>query len=221
MEKHKLGTSDLEITSIGIGTWAIGGGGWEFAWGAQDDNDSIAAIREGLDLGINWIDTAAVYGLGHAEEIVARALEGRRERPYIFTKCGMIWDRRGKVSNFLKAGSIRAECEQSLRRLRVETIDLYQIHWPRPDEDIEEAWIELAKPRYGGPCPVPGVSNFDVSQMRRALDIAPIASLQPPYSLPAQRQHDARARRPPSAGRLAQAQPQFSGTSALPQSPPG
>ncbi len=183
MEKHKLGTSDLEITSIGIGTWAIGGGGWEFAWGAQDDNDSIAAIREGLDLGINWIDTAAVYGLGHAEEIVARALEGRRERPYIFTKCGMIWDRRGKVSNFLKAGSIRAECEQSLRRLRVETIDLYQIHWPRPDEDIEEAWIELAKLQEQGKVRHIGVSNFDVSQMRRALDIAPIASLQPPYSL--------------------------------------
>ena len=165
MEKHKLGTSDLEITSIGIGTWAIGGGGWEFAWGAQDDNDSIAAIREGLDLGINWIDTAAVYGLGHAEEIVARALEGRRERPYIFTKCGMIWDRRGKVSNFLKAGSIRAECEQSLRRLRVETIDLYQIHWPRPDEDIEEAWTGLAKLQEQGKVRHIGVSNFDVSQM--------------------------------------------------------
>ncbi len=183
MEKHQLGTSDLEITSIGIGTWAIGGGGWEFAWGPQDDNDSIAAIREGLDLGINWIDTAAVYGLGHAEEIVARALEGRRERPYIFTKCGMTWDRDGKVSNFLKAGSIRAECEQSLRRLRLETIDLYQIHWPKPDEDIEAAWIELAKLQEQGKVRHVGVSNFDVGQMRRALEIAPITSLQPPYSL--------------------------------------
>src|SRR5216683_7422232 len=132
MEKHQLGTSDLEITSIGIGTWAIGGGGWEFAWGPQDDNDSIAAIREGLDLGINWIDTAAVYGLGHAEEIVARALEGRRERPYIFTKCGMTWDRDGKVSNFLKAGSIRAECEQSLRRLRLRQSIFTRFTGPNP-----------------------------------------------------------------------------------------
>ncbi|HWX53281.1 MAG TPA: aldo/keto reductase [Verrucomicrobiae bacterium] len=183
MEKRKLGNSDLEITPIGLGTWAIGGGGWEFGWGPQDDSDSIAAIREGLDLGINWIDTAAVYGLGHSEEVVAQAIQGRRDRTYVFTKCSMIWDDTRKIDHSLKAASIRHECEQSLRRLRLDAIDLYQVHWPLPDEDIEEAWIELAKLQEQGKVRYIGVSNFDVAQMRRALGIAPITSLQPPYSL--------------------------------------
>ena len=183
MQKRKLGNSDMEITPIGLGTWAIGGGGWEFAWGPQDDSDSIAALREGLDAGINWIDTAAVYGLGHSEEIVAQALEGRTNRPYVFTKCSMVWDKWHKISHSLKAASIRRECELSLRRLRVDVIDLYQIHWPLPVEDIEEGWETLAQLQDEGKVRYIGVSNFDVSQMKRALGIAPITSLQPPYSL--------------------------------------
>src|SRR4051812_38444034 len=145
MDTRRLGTSDLQITRIGLGAWAIGGSGWEFAWGSQDDGDSIAAIREALDCGINWIDTAAVYGLGHSEEVVAKALKGVRDRPYVFTKCGMVWDERRRIGHSLKAESIRRECEASLRRLRVETIDLYQIHWPDPDEQIEEGWETLAE----------------------------------------------------------------------------
>ncbi len=183
MEKRKLGNSDMEITPIGLGTWAIGGGGWEFAWGPQDDSDSIAAIREGIDLGINWIDTAAVYGLGHSEEIVAKALEGRTDRPYVFTKCSMVWNKARKIDHSLKAASIRRECELSLRRLRIDAIDLYQIHWPVPVEDIEEGWEEMSRLQQEGKVRYIGVSNFDVSQMQRALRIAPITSLQPPYSL--------------------------------------
>src|SRR5256886_3633097 len=144
MNTRQLGTSDLHITPIGFGAWAIGGSGWEFAWGAQNDSDSIAAIREALDAGINWIDTAAVYGLGHSEEVVARALEGVRDRPYVFTKCSMVWDERRQIGHSLKADSIRRECEASLRRLRVEAIDLYQIHWPDPDERIAEGPATLA-----------------------------------------------------------------------------
>src|SRR5439155_13646357 len=144
MDTRQLGTSNLRSTPIGFGAWAIGGGGWEFAWGAQDDRDSIAAIREALDTGINWIDTAAVYGLGHSEEVVARALEGIRDRPYVFTKCSMVWNDHHKISHSLKADSIRRECEASLRRLRVDAIDLYQIHWPDPDEEIEEGWAAMA-----------------------------------------------------------------------------
>lgn len=183
MKKRKLGNSDLEITPIGLGAWAIGGGGWEFGWGPQNDNDSIAAIHEGLDQGINWIDTAAAYGLGHSEEIVARALQGRSQRPYIFTKCSLIWDGHGKIGHSLKAESIRRECEASLRRLQVDVIDLYQIHWPIPDADIEEGWTELAKLKEEGKVRCIGISNFDARQMSRALKIAPITSLQPPYSL--------------------------------------
>jgi aryl-alcohol dehydrogenase-like predicted oxidoreductase len=183
MNKRQLGNSDLDITPIGFGAWAIGGSGWEFAWGAQDDRDSIAAIREALDAGINWIDTAAVYGLGHSEEVVARALEGVRDRPYIFTKCSMVWDERRQISRNLKADSIRRECEASLRRLRVETIDLYQIHWPDPEEDIEEGWAAMAALQRDGKVRYIGVSNFNVAQMKRALDIAAITSLQPRYSL--------------------------------------
>ena len=183
MEKRQLGNSDLEITPIGLGAWAIGGGGWEFGWGPQEDKSSIAAIHEGLDRGINWIDTAAAYGLGHSEEVVARALQGRRERPYVFTKCSLVWNEGGEIGHSLKAASIRHECEESLRRLKLDTIDLYQIHWPNPDEDIEEAWTELARLKEEGKVRYLGVSNFDEKQMERALRIAPITSLQPPYSL--------------------------------------
>jgi aryl-alcohol dehydrogenase-like predicted oxidoreductase len=183
MKTKQLGNSDLFITPIGFGAWAIGGSGWEFAWGGQDDNDSIAAIHEALDAGINWIDTAAVYGLGHSEEIVARALQGRRQRPYVFTKCSMVWDERRQIGHSLKAESIRRECEASLRRLRVETIDLYQIHWPDPDNEIEEGWATLAALKQEGKIHHIGLSNFNVAQMQRAQLIAPITSLQPPYSL--------------------------------------
>jgi aryl-alcohol dehydrogenase-like predicted oxidoreductase len=183
MDTERLGNSDLFITPIGFGAWAIGGSGWEFAWGSQDDHDSIAAIHEALDAGINWIDTAAVYGLGHSEEVVSRALEGVRNRPYVFTKCSMVWNERREIGHSLKADSIRRECEASLRRLRVETIDLYQIHWPDPDEDIEEGWETLAALQKEGKVRHIGVSNFNVAQMQRAQAIAPITSLQPRYSL--------------------------------------
>jgi aryl-alcohol dehydrogenase-like predicted oxidoreductase len=183
METKPLGNSGLFITPIGFGAWAIGGGGWEFAWGGQDDTDSIAAIRRALDAGINWIDTAAVYGLGHSEEIVARALEGVHDRPYLFTKCSMVWNQHREIGHSLRAESIRRECEASLRRLRVETIDLYQIHWPDPDEDIEEGWAALAQLQREGKVRYIGVSNFNVAQMKRAQAIAPITSLQPRYSL--------------------------------------
>jgi aryl-alcohol dehydrogenase-like predicted oxidoreductase len=183
MNTKQLGNSDLFITPIGFGAWAIGGGGWEFAWGSQDDSDSIAAIHEALDAGINWIDTAAVYGLGHSEEVVARALAGLRHRPYVFTKCSMVWDEDREIGHSLKADSIRRECEASLRRLRVDAIDLYQIHWPDPDADIEEGWATLAALKKEGKVRHIGVSNFNVAQLWRARAIAPIASLQPRYSL--------------------------------------
>jgi aryl-alcohol dehydrogenase-like predicted oxidoreductase len=183
MDTRQLGTSDLHITPIGFGAWAIGGSGWEFGWGGQDDRDSIAAIREGLDAGINWIETAAVYGLGHSEEVVARALERVRDRPYVFTKCSMVWDERREIGHSLKAESIRRECEASLRRLKLDVLDLYQIHWPDPDADIEEGWAMMGKLKEEGKVRHIGVSNFNVAQMKRAQAIAPIASLQPPYSL--------------------------------------
>ena len=183
MQKRYLGNSDLSITPIGIGAWAMGGGGWEFSWGPQDDADSIAAIHEGLDRGINWIDTAAVYGLGHSEEVVARALKGRSNRPYVFTKCERVWDDKGNIGRSLKAESIRREVEGSLRRLHVDVIDLYQIHWPEPDADIEEGWGEMRRLQEQGKVRYIGVSNFNASQMRRAQKIAPITSLQPKYSL--------------------------------------
>lgn len=183
METRKLGNSDLYITPLGVGAWAMGGGGWEFAWGPQDDKESVAAIHEALEHGINWIDTAAVYGLGHSEEIVARAIQGLNPRPYVFTKASMLWDEYGKIGHSLRAQSIRREVEASLRRLQVDTIDLYQIHWPDPDSEIEEGWTEMAKLKEEGKVRHIGVSNFDVRQMRRAERIAPITSLQPPYSL--------------------------------------
>lgn len=183
MQTRRLGNSDLDITPLGFGAWAIGGGDWAFGWGAQDDGDSIAAIREAVDLGINWIDTAAVYGLGHSEQVVARALEGLTTWPYVFTKCGRVWNERREVGKRLTAASIRAECEASLRRLRIERIDLYQVHWPEPDEEVEEGWTELARLREEGKVRWIGVSNFSVSQLERAARIAPVTSLQPPYSM--------------------------------------
>src|SRR5579863_4016487 len=183
METRLLGNSDLAITPIGIGAWAIGGGGWNGSMGPQNDNDSVPAIHAALDHGINWIDTAALYGLGHSEEIIARALGARTVRPYVFTKCERVWDSNGRIGASLKANSIRRECEASLRRLKIDVIDLYQIHWPEPDEDIEEGWTEMARLKVEGKVRYIGVSNFSVRQMKRAQAIAPITSLQPPYAV--------------------------------------
>jgi aryl-alcohol dehydrogenase-like predicted oxidoreductase len=186
MQTRKLGNSDLSITRVGYGAWAIGGSGWQYAWGSQDDSDSIAAIHRSLELGVNWIDTAAVYGLGHSEEVVGRALKSwPGPRPYVFTKCGLRWDPQGNVRKTLSADSIRHEVEDSLRRLSVEVIDLYQIHWPpEPDSaELEEGWSTLASLQRQGKVRWIGVSNFNVEQLRRAQAIAPVTSLQPPYSL--------------------------------------
>jgi aryl-alcohol dehydrogenase-like predicted oxidoreductase len=186
MQTRKLGNSDLHITPMGYGAWAVGGSGWQFAWGSQDDNDSIAAIHRSLELGVNWIDTAAVYGLGHSEEVVGRALKSwSGPRPYVFTKCALRWDADGQVQKVLSADSIRREAEDSLRRLSVDVIDLYQIHWP-PDPDspaLEEGWSTLAALQREGKVRWIGVSNFNVQQLKRAQAIAPVTSLQPPYSL--------------------------------------
>jgi aryl-alcohol dehydrogenase-like predicted oxidoreductase len=183
MQTRRLGNSDLDITPLGFGAWALGGGGWAFAWGPQDDADSVAAIRAALDAGINWIDTAAVYGLGHSEEVVAKALDGVKNRPYVFTKCARIWNEHRQIGKSLKADSIRRECEASLRRLKVDVIDLYQMHWPEPEEDIEEGWSTMAQLQREGKVRWIGVSNFNVAQMKRAQASAPITSLQPPYSM--------------------------------------
>lgn len=185
MKKKQLGNSDLFITPVGFGSWAIGGSGWQFGWGQQNDRESVAAIHRALELGVNWIDTAAVYGLGHSEEIVAQALmEWTGPRPYVFTKCGLLWDERGLTRKVLTATSIRRECENSLRRLEVEAIDLYQIHWPVEDtRELEEGWSTLADLQREGKVRWIGVSNFDVEQLKAAQAIAPITSLQPPYSL--------------------------------------
>jgi aryl-alcohol dehydrogenase-like predicted oxidoreductase len=183
MQTRQLGKTDLFITPLGFGSWAVGGGGWQFGWGSQDDSESIAAINRARDRGINWIDTAAVYGLGHSEEIVGRAIKERAERPYIFTKCSMVWDKQGNISHSLKRNSIRREVEDSLRRLQVEAIDLYQVHWPNPEPDIEEGWSALSDLKREGKVRYIGVSNFNVEQLQRAMAIAPIDSLQPPYSL--------------------------------------
>jgi aryl-alcohol dehydrogenase-like predicted oxidoreductase len=186
MQMRKLGNSDLHITRVGYGAWAIGGPGWKFAWGSQDDNESIAAIHRALELGINWIDTAAVYGLGHSEEVVGRALKDwRGSRPYVFTKCGLRENAKGEVQKVLNADSIRGEVEDSLRRLSVDAVDLYQIHWP-PDPDsaaLEEGWSTLADLKREGKVRWIGVSNFNVQQLQRAQAIAPVTSLQPRYSL--------------------------------------
>ncbi|MDA8100985.1 MAG: aldo/keto reductase [Nitrospiraceae bacterium] len=185
MEKRRLGNSDLMITRIGYGAWAIGGPGWQYGWGPQKDADSVAAILAALELGVNWIDTAAVYGLGRSEEIVARALaEWSGPCPRLFTKCGLLGDRRGRVFRKLTADSVKQECEASLRRLQVDTIDLYQVHWPpENDDELEPGWQALADLQKAGKVRWIGVSNFDIAQLERARAIAPVTSLQPPYSL--------------------------------------
>ena len=184
MDYKVLGNSDLKLSSVGIGAWAIGGGGWAFSWSDQDDQVSIRSIHAALDAGMNWIDTAAVYGLGHSEEVVAEAIKTYPgNKPYVFTKCERAWTADRQIIKVLKRDSIFRECEDSLRRLQVDTIDLYQIHWPEPDEDIEEGWGALAELQRQGKVRWIGVSNFNASQMKRAAAIAPITSLQPPYSM--------------------------------------
>jgi aryl-alcohol dehydrogenase-like predicted oxidoreductase len=186
METRTLGNSDMQITRVGFGAWAIGGAGWEYSWGHQDDNDSIAAILGALELGVNWIDTAAVYGTGHSEEVVALALrQWQGKKPYIFTKCVLRWNNDRKVYQDFSAASIRQECEESLRRLQTDVIDLYQMHWPPSDNGpgLEDAWSTLAAMQKEGKVRWIGVSNFDTQQIRRAQKIAPVTSLQPPYSL--------------------------------------
>lgn len=183
MEKRGFGSTGMEITPIGFGSWAIGGENWSHGWGPQDDNNAVEAIERALGMGINWIDTAAVYGLGHSEELVAKALAGTTEKPYIFTKCSLVWDSNRHISNSLKRDSIWRECEASLMRLKTNTLDLYQIHWPSPEEDIEMGWRTMAELKEEGLVKHIGVSNFNVEQMKRAQSIAPVESLQPPYSM--------------------------------------
>ncbi len=182
MRKRKLGFTELELTTVGIGTWAMGGP-WQYGWGPQDDNDAVAGIMRGLEAGINWIDTAPIYGLGHSEELVAKALKQTTIKPIIATKCGLLWDDKGQRVPCLKRESIRKECEDSLKRLGVDVIDLYQMHWAEPDEYIEEAWGEMAKLAQAGKVRYTGVSNITVAQMKRLQKISAIASLQPPYSM--------------------------------------
>jgi aryl-alcohol dehydrogenase-like predicted oxidoreductase len=182
MQTRELGSTDLTLTTVGLGTWAMGGP-WQWGWGPQDDDEAVAAILAGLDAGINWIDTAAVYGVGHSEELVGRALRQMKQKPYIATKCGLRWNDKKERVPCLKRQSIREECHNSLRRLGVERIDLYQMHWPEPPEDIEEGWEEMARLAEEGKVHYLGVSNYDVEQMERVRPIHPIASLQPPYSM--------------------------------------
>ncbi len=182
MQKRQLGYTDLQLTTVGLGAWALGGP-WQFGWGPQDDGEAIGAILTAMEEGINWIDTAPAYGCGHSEELVGKALKQTKEKPLIATKCSLLWnDKRQKVS-CLKAGSIREECHASLKRLGIDVIDLYQIHRPEPDEDIEQAWEEIAKLTEEGKVRYMGVSNFSVEQIERIREITPVASLQPPYSM--------------------------------------
>jgi aryl-alcohol dehydrogenase-like predicted oxidoreductase len=185
LQKVRFGKTGMELTPVGFGAWAIGGTGWRGAWGHQDDDEAVGAIRRAVELEINWVDTAAVYGLGHSEELVARALKGfsDADRPYVFTKSSLLWDEDGNVINSLKKDSVKRECEESLRRLQVDVIDLYQIHWPNPNEDVEEGWGAMAELKEEGKVRHIGVSNFDVSQMERANAIAPVETLQPPYNM--------------------------------------
>jgi aryl-alcohol dehydrogenase-like predicted oxidoreductase len=178
-----LGETGLEITRVGFGAWAIGGGGWEFGWGPQEDERSLAAIERALELGVNWIDTAAAYGFGHSEEVVGRALRGRGERPYVFTKCSLLEGPGRRVVHSLKRDSVKREAHASLERLGIDAIDLYQIHWPEPPEDIEEGWSALAELKQEGLVRHIGVSNFDVGHLRQIEQIAPVETLQPEYSL--------------------------------------
>jgi aryl-alcohol dehydrogenase-like predicted oxidoreductase len=183
LRSAQLGQTGLEITRLGLGAWAIGGGGWEFGWGPQEDDESISAIHRALDLGVNWIDTAAAYGFGRSEQVVGRALEGLHERPYVFTKCSLLEGSGRTVQHNLKRDSILREAHASLERLGIDAIDLYQIHWPVPEEDIEEGWSALAELKQEGLVRHIGVSNFDVEQLRRIQQIAPVETLQPQYSL--------------------------------------
>jgi aryl-alcohol dehydrogenase-like predicted oxidoreductase len=177
-----LGATGMEISRVGCGAWAIGGAGWWHAWGDQDDEQSIAAIRRAVELGVNWVDTAPIYGLGHSEEVVGRALQGLGDRPYVFTKASL-YEKDGAVAHSLERDSIRREVEASLMRLQLDVIDVYQVHWPDPDEDVEEGWTTFAELKAEGLVRHIGVSNFDVAQLRRAQAIAPVETLQPPYSL--------------------------------------
>ena len=183
MRTRKLGGTGLDLSTIGLGTWAIGGGGWKYRWGPWDDRESIATIQHALELGINWIDTSPVYGLGQCEEVVGKAIKQLRDKPIIATKCGQIWDKDGNVSGCLNKASIRSEVEASLRRLRIDVIDLYQIHWPDPDEDIEEAWSTIADLTKEGKVRHAGVANFSVEQLKRIQPIHPVAFLESPYSI--------------------------------------
>lgn len=183
MKKRRFGNTGMNITPIGFGSWAIGGAGWSHGWGPQDDNRAVEAVERAVELGINWIDTAAVYGLGHSEELIGKVLAGLKSKPLVFTKCSLVWNDNRRIGNSLKADSIRRECEASLRRLNVDAIDLYQIHWPHPEHDIEEGWRTMAELKEEGLVRHIGVSNFNVEQMQRAHAIAPVESLQPPYSM--------------------------------------
>jgi aryl-alcohol dehydrogenase-like predicted oxidoreductase len=183
LKASELGGTGMEITRVGFGAWAIGGGGWEFGWGPQQDDESVATIHRALELGVNWIDTAAAYGFGHSEEVVGRALAGVSGKPYVFTKCSLVDDGTRHVKHVLKRDSVVREAEASLRRLGVDAIDLYQIHWPNPEADIEEGWSALAELKEQGLVRHIGVSNFSVSQLRRIQEIAPVETIQPQYSL--------------------------------------
>ena len=187
-----LGATGLEITRVGFGAWAIGGGGWEFGWGPQDDIESIAAIHRAVDLGVNWIDTAAAYGFGHSEEVVGRALQeiAAGDRPHVFTKCSLLEGPGRTVVHSLKRDSVMREAEASLRRLQLDAIDLYQIHWPNPEADIAEGWSALLELKEQGLVRHIGVSNFNAAQLRRMAEIAPVETLQPPYSLVAREIED-------------------------------
>jgi aryl-alcohol dehydrogenase-like predicted oxidoreductase len=181
LKLNQLGASNMWLTPVGFGAWAVGGGDWAFSWGPQDDAASIAAIHKAIDLGVNWIDTAAVYGLGHSEEIVGKAVQSSSVKPFIFTKCGMVWNQQREIKRTLL--EIRREVEDSLRRLQVDAIDLYQIHWPIEDQDIEAGWTAMAELQREGKVKFIGVSNFSVAQIQRCMEIAPVTSLQPPFSL--------------------------------------
>jgi aryl-alcohol dehydrogenase-like predicted oxidoreductase len=185
MRTRTLGNTDLQLTTVGLGTWAIGGGDWKFGWGAQDEREAIDAIVRAVDLGINWIDTAAVYGGGRSEQLVGQALRrlGSGRRPIVATKCGRIFKSPQEIIGVIKRDSVFAECDASRRRLGVDVIDLYQLHWPDPDHDIEEAWTAMCDLKERGKVREIGVSNHSVAQMRRLQTIHPIASLQPPYSM--------------------------------------
>ncbi len=182
MQTRQLGKDGPQITEIGLGAWAIGGP-WAWGWGEQDDDLSIRTIHRALELGINWIDTAAVYGLGHGEEVVGRAVNGRRREVFIATKCGLVWDDRGRVRNDTRPESIRRECEDSLRRLNTDYIDLYQIHWPNDQVPVEDSWGELVRLKEEGKVRYIGVSNFGVELLERCQAIHPVQSLQPPYNM--------------------------------------